>query len=42
MFRISGEVLNYNVGTICSILANRSKGEFIDPKEYVTSIDRCI
>jgi uridine phosphorylase len=40
--RILGERLGYNVGSICAVLANRSKGEFVPPEEYANSIDRCI
>jgi len=42
MFRILGERLKYRVGTICAVLANRNKNEFIDPKEYTDSVDRAI
>lgn len=42
MFRLFGELLNYNVGTICAVLANRNKGEVVSPEEYTNSVDRCI
>ena len=42
MFRIFGEILDYRVGTICAVLANRNKGEFVEPKEYTSSVDRAI
>jgi len=42
MFRIFGELLNYRVGTICAVLANRCTGQVASPEEYRDSIDRCI
>jgi len=42
MFRIFGELLHYQVGTICAVLANRKTGEIVTPQEYHESIDRCI
>lgn len=42
MFRILGEILNYRVGTICAVLANRQTEEVFSPEEHDASIDRCI
>lgn len=42
IFRILGEKLRYQVGTICAVLANRNKNEVVKPKEYINSVDRTI
>ncbi|MDA2922884.1 hypothetical protein MYX07_06505, partial [Patescibacteria group bacterium AH-259-L07] len=42
MFRLFGELLGYNVGTICAVLANRNTRETVSPEEYTSSVDRVI
>ena len=42
MFRILGEILNYQVGSICAVLANRNTEEVVSPNEYTDAVDRCI
>jgi len=42
IFRLLGEILGYRVGAICAVLANRNKGEFVEPEEYANSVDRAI
>lgn len=42
MFRLFGEILEYNVGTICAVLGNRNNREVVPPEEYINSVDRCI
>lgn len=42
MGRIFGEILGYNVGAICAVLANRNTGEFVPREEYTDSVDRAI
>ncbi|MFH2106690.1 MAG: hypothetical protein ABII22_05490 [Candidatus Micrarchaeota archaeon] len=37
LFRIAGEILGYEVATVCSVIANRAEGEFISLETYQQS-----
>ncbi len=42
LLRLAGEILGYNVGAVCSVIANRAKGEFISASEFARSVDASI
>ena len=42
MFRILGEILGYNVGSICAVIANRAEGEWVDKQDFINSINNAI
>ncbi|MFH1520955.1 MAG: hypothetical protein ABID61_04875 [Candidatus Micrarchaeota archaeon] len=42
LFRINGELLGYNVGTACLVIANRADGEFITEQAFNDGMHRMI
>lgn len=42
LLRVAGEILGYRVGAICSVIANRAKGEFISRREFAQSVHAAI